>query len=174
MRLLPHAVIAVCLFGCQSLDRFDTTKGGAYCGAIVSSQFVWTPPDKGGFGRTLRLKLEIDTGYLDTLPGYLTTDDGDVGPCAPSKTFERAPLRVTPEVVHDSLSLMTFEEGQTHNIIAWVDSTCRGSMLAVVSLYDRDRVEVRLLKPAQPNSATTTDAFALFPLSRAKAGCGDY
>src|SRR5690349_15833333 len=144
MRLISTAVAAGCLLGCQSMDRFDTTKGSAYCGAIVSSQFVWTPPDHGGFDRTLRLKLEVDTAHLDTVPGYLTTDDGDVGPCTPSKTFERAPLRVTPEVVHDSLSLMTFEDGQTHNVIAWVDSTCRGSMMAVVSLYDRQRVEVRL------------------------------
>jgi hypothetical protein len=175
------AALACCALGCQSLDRFDTTKGGAYCGHIESSQFIWTPPapapappDEGGFDRRLRLKLELDTAHLNTVPGFLTTDDGDLGPCTPNKTFDRSSLRVTSEVVHDSLSLMTFEDGQVHNIISWVDSTCRGKMLAVVSLYSPDRVEVRLLKPAPSNATSPGDAFALFPLTRADNGCGDY
>jgi len=117
------------------------------------------------------------------VPGSLTTNDGSsapvadggassssAGPCKPNKTFDHAPLRVTPQVAHDSLSLMTFEEGQAHNVVAWVDSTCRGKMLAIVSLYNRDRVEVRLLKPA-PTKSTSSDAFALFTLSRVTGSC---
>lgn len=173
MRLLrASAGLACCLFGCQSLDRFDTKNGAAYCGAIESSQFVWTTPDEGGFDRQLRLKLELDTAALDTTPGKITTDDASDGPCAPSATFDRAKLRVTPEVVRDSLSLMTFDEGQVHNVIAWVGSTCRGSMLSVVSLYKTDRVDVRILKPVSPNTTGQRDAFALFPLDRREGGCG--
>jgi len=183
-RFSTTLAVAVLGSGCQSLDRFDTKDGAAYCGAIESSQFIWTPPAptssppaEGGFDRRLRLKLEIDTTGLDTPsaahpPGKITSDDTDLGPCAPSSTFEAAALRVTPEVARDSLSLMTFEEGQVHNIIAWVDSKCRGTMLAIVSLYNSDRVDVRLLKPAPTGATDRRDAFALFPLDRREGGCG--
>ena len=181
------------LFGCQSLDRFDTKQGAAYCGAIESSQFIWTPPapneppacttslpEEGGFDRRLRMRLELDTSALQTAapahpPARITTDDTDLCPCAPEATFQAAPLRVMSEVSRDSLSLMTFEDGQVRNIMGWVDSTCRGSMLAIVSLYNTDRVDVRILKAA-PGSATGAtdhrDAFALFPLDRKDTGCG--
>jgi hypothetical protein len=173
MRLLRASVaLAVCQLGCQSLDRFDTKDGAAYCGAIESSQFVWTIESEGGFSRLLRLKLELDTAALDTSPGKITTDDAADGPCKPSATFDHAALRVTPEVVRDSLSLMTFDDGQVHNVIAWVGSSCRGSMLSVVSLYKTDRVDVRILKPVTPNATGERDAFALFPLDRREAGCG--
>jgi hypothetical protein len=181
--------LAALLLGCQSLDRFDTKQGSAYCGAIESSQFIWTPappleppcptspPAEGGFDRRLRMRLELDTNQLQTAdpahpPGKITTDDTDLCPCAPKATFEEAPLRIVPEVARDSLSLMTFEEGQVRNIIAWVDSTCRGPMLAIVSLYNTDRVDVRLMKAAPSNATDHRDAFALFPLDRREAGCG--
>lgn len=181
MTRVGMTILAGLLFGCQSIDRFDTKNGSAYCGSIESSQFIWTPPapidsppDEGGFDRRLRLKLTLDTSLLDSTPGTITSDDSDVGPCHPTghATFESAPLVVTPEVTRDSLSLMTFEDGQVHNVIAWVESTCRGRMLAVISLHNTDRVEVRLLKPAPNNSASPRDAFALFPLDRREAGCG--
>lgn len=173
MRLLrASTALASLLFGCQSLDRFDTKNGAAYCGAIESSQFIWTTPDEGGFARQLRLKLELDTASADTSPGKMTTDDTSDGPCKPSATFDHAPLRVTPEVARDSLSLMTFDEGQVHNFIAWVESSCRGSMLSVVSLYKSDRVDVRILKPAPAGAGGQRDAFALFPLDRREGGCG--
>lgn len=191
MRPLPGAALACFVLGCQSLDQFDTTQGGAYCGYLESSQFIWSPPstdtaappEEGGFARGLGLTLDLDTAHLDTVPGRLTTNDGagalpadagrgapPPGPCKPSKTFDHAPLRVTSQVAHDALSLMTFEDGQAHNVVAWVDSTCRGKMLAIVSLYNRDRVEVRLLKPA-PTKSTSSDAFALFTMSRVTGGC---
>src|SRR5215471_18015480 len=98
-RLRASAGLVCCLCGCQSLDRFDTKNGAAYCGAIESSQFVWTIPEEGGFDRQTRMKLELDTAALDTQPGKITTDDAADGPCKPKATFDHAVLRVTPEVV---------------------------------------------------------------------------
>ena len=174
-------LLGASLVSCQSLSRFDTENGAAYCGPIVSAQFVRTvlgpdvtPPEaRVGFQREFRLKLEIDANHLTTAPGTLTTDDAADGPCQPRATFDKSPLRVTPEVVHDALSNMTFEDGQVQNIVAWVDSTCRGPMLAVVSLLKNDNVDVRLLKPALgTGTEPKTDSFALFSLDRCDNGCG--
>jgi hypothetical protein len=117
------------------------------------------------------MRVDLDMSQLTTFPGTLTSDDSDDGPCTATpdhRTFNKAQLRVTKEVVSDALSSMTFEDGQVDNIIAWVDSSCRGTMLAIVSLYKNDRVEVRLLKPVDPATVATgqRDAFALFTLQR--------
>lgn len=163
--------VAVC--ACERLSRFDTKGSAAYCGAIVGAQFIRTTESKGGFRRDLELRLQLDTEALSTLPGTLTTDDAAIGPCAPSAQFHEAPLRVTPEVVNDALSSMEFEDGQVHNVVAWVDSTCRGPMLSIVSLYKNGHVEVRLLKPGTTGlDGTDRDAFALFQMARSDTGCG--
>jgi len=180
-RGLLSCAFAGALFGCQNLDKFDTPNGAAYCGSIASAQFIRTVTSEGGFQRDLRLSLVLDTNHLTTVPGYITTDDkgeGDGGdpeehPCGAHATFEHAKLEVTQEVVSDSLSMMTFEEGQVQNVIAWTRSTCRGPMLAIVSLLKNDHVDVRLLKPrAEKPSPGERDAFAFFPLSRSASGCG--
>jgi hypothetical protein len=169
----PSAGIAICALllalGCQSIDRFDTKGKEAYCGQVVDSSFVLTPSSQGGFDRRLQMKLHLDTTKLSDHPGSLTTDDVDGGPCKGAPTFNSAELVVTTEVQNDSLSSLSFDEGQVHNIVAWVESSCRGKMLAVVSLYKSNRVEVRLLKPG--TSTTDRDAFALFRLDRYEHGC---
>ncbi len=158
--------------GCQSLERFDTNGKAAYCGQVVASKFVLTSDQVGGFDRQLRLQLKLDMAALTSTPGSLTSDDAADGPCHPSATFANSKLVVTQEIPFDPLSTMTFEDGQVHNIVAWVDSSCRGKMLAVVSLYKTNHVEVRLLKPsADSTSPSTRDAFALFPLDRYEHGC---
>ena len=182
--MIRHAVVlgvALAALSCESLARFDTRSGEPFCGPIVGAQFVRTPESEGGFRarwstpsgyRVLGARLELDTDSLTTTPGSLSTNDAGAGPCGARPTFDRAPLRVTPEVVHDSLSSMEFEDGQVQNLVAWVDSTCRGPMLAVVSLYKNDRVGLRLMKPrsAPPTAGATAtperDAFALFSLDR--------
>jgi hypothetical protein len=156
--------------GCQSLGRFDTKGKTAYCGQIVDSSFVLTPSSQGGFDRRLQMKLRLDTTKLSERPGSITTDDADGGPCKGAPTFDDAELIVTSEVQNDPLSTLVFDEGQVHNIVAWVESACRGKMLGIVSLYKSNRVEVRLLKPGA--SATDRDAFALFRLERSEKGCG--
>lgn len=173
MRLLVALGLSLSLLGCESLSRFDTGGTAAYCGAITGAQFIRTTESKGGFARDLRLRLELDMGALSTVPGTLTTDDEAAGPCAPGRQLDAAPLRVTPEVTNDALSSLQFEEGQVHNIVAWVSSTCRGPMLAIVSLYKNDHVAVRLLKPGTTGLAgADRDAFALFQMSRSRTGCG--
>jgi len=159
------------LAGCEDLDRFDTDGDEAYCGSIVSAQFIRTSTTDGGFERNLRLRLELDADALTTAPGTLSSDDGETGPCSPLRTFEAARLRVTPEIYHDPLSMMSFSDRHDYNLFAWVDSTCRGPMLSVVSLLKNDDVEVRLMKPADGTEASRP-AFALFELRRRSEGCG--
>jgi hypothetical protein len=155
---------------CSSLDRFDTKDGDAYCGSIVSAAFV-----REGFPPDLRVKLTIDTDALDSTPGTLTTDDASGGPCAPVPRLSGAVLRVTETMLHDPLSTFDFGTGRDHNLMTWVDSTCEGPMLAVVSLLRNDDVEVRLMKPPATASAGTEPpqpGFALFQLTRRKDACG--
>ena len=165
--------------GCQTIDRFDTGGASAYCGKIVDSKFVWTPVSMGGFDRNLQIELKIDTSALASEPGRITSNDAASDPPACGKdkpgvpTFDGAKLMVTPEVANDALSALTFEDGQVHNIMAWVDSSCQGRMLAVVSLYKSSHVELRLMKPATGAAGSDQrDAFALFPLERRDEGCG--
>lgn len=167
--LLPLFLLGT---GCETLDRFDTPDDEAYCGSIVSAQFVRTTEPEGGFRRDLRLRLRLHTGALTSRPGTLSSDDTEDGPCRPRATFDEAPLQVTPELFHDTLSTLRFDSAQDHNLLAWVESTCRGPMLAVVSLLRDDGVEVRLLKPG--SGATESGgrpAFGLFKLRRRPDGC---
>ena len=168
---VPSVCLGFCALalGCQSMERFDTKGKAAYCGSIVDSSFVLTPSSQGGFNRVLQMKLKLDTTKLSERPGSITTDDADGGACKGAPTFDDAELVVTTEVQNDPLSTLAFDEGQVHNIVAWVESSCRGKMLAVVSLYKSNRVEVRLLKPG--TAATERDAFALFRLEREDHGC---
>ena len=177
-RLLRRTLVAVAVLlamtGCDTLERFDTKGKSAYCGSIVGSQIVWTPDSRGGFDRALRMRLEVDASTLNTMPGRITSDDsGAAGACAPQPTFDDAKLVVTPELVNDPMWNLMFSDGQVQNVVAWVDSTCRGKMLAVLSLYKTNHVELRILKPgAQGNDPSNRDAFALFMLERNDNGCG--
>ena len=166
----PFAV-ALLASGCHTLDRFDTKDGEAYCGSIVSAAFV-----REGFRPDVRLRLTIDTDKLDSVPGTLTTDDAEVGPCKPQPSLHAAPLRVTEAMLHDPLSTFDFGTGRDHNFIAWVDSSCEGPMIAVVSLMRNDDVEVRVMKPVTLPEPPATEpgppGFALFQMTRQKNDCG--
>jgi hypothetical protein len=169
---LALGAFALAGIGCENLSRFDTGGTAAYCGAVVGAQFIRTTEARGGFRRDIRLSLTLHASDLSTAPGEITTDDASVGPCAPQPTFLRAPLRVTQEINNDALSTMSFDDGQVRNVITWAQSSCRGPMQAIVSLYKNDHVEVRLLKPGDPTAASQSDAFALFQMSRSESGCG--
>ncbi len=113
--------------------------------------------------------LTLDIDRLTSQPGLLSSGDAKDGMCAPLRLFDKdTPLRAIPEVDHDVLSALTFGEGHLHDFFAWVDSTCQGTMLAVVSLMKNNQVEVRLFKPARvpPPNATSFDkpGFAVFHL----------
>lgn len=182
--------------GCSSLDRFDTRGDAAFCGDLVRA-----PRFQGGLlplgvrPPTLGLRLELEAEKLVphplvtpataedsptetyTIVGHLTSDDRERGLCAESQRalFEEAPLRTIPELDHDVLKLFEFGEGRDSNFMAWVDSTCQGTLLAVVSLMHNGSVEVRLLKPAAlaPPDAEPAKrpGFGLFYLHREETGC---
>jgi len=163
---------AAALLGCRDLESFDSKPGEAYCGTIIGQPgfqegFVKLkqPPD-------LELGLVLDVQRLTSRPGELSSNDALNGMCAapgaPQRLFDNAPLRAIPEVDHDVLSSLTFGEGHVHDFFAWVDSSCQGTMLAVVSLMKNDQVELRLFKPARVPQAGATPfdepGFAVFHL----------
>jgi hypothetical protein len=180
------AVLAITLGGaltalsCRNLDRFDTPGDAAFCGELVSgpsfqSGFV----SKGQPGVLLKMKLKLDTSQLSTfsenngaIPGILTSNDAVTGLCSSDgqALFMSSPVRAIPEVDHDSISTLSFGEGHDEDFFAWVDSTCQGTMLAVVSLLRKGDVELRLFKPAplpEPHAGPEKlPGFALFYLRR--------
>lgn len=163
MTPLPFAIAAalLALAGCRDLERFDTGESGAYCGTIIDSDFT-----RAGFAPGLGLRLTLDIDALDVAPGTLSTND-TAGPCSPLPEFDSAPLRVTPEMFADPLSLLEFGATREHNFMAWVDPTCQGSAMAVVSLMHTGQVEVRLLRRgSSAPGAATPDEFGVFQLDR--------
>lgn len=155
------AAALLALAGCRDLERFDTGESGAYCGTIIDSDFT-----RAGFAPGLGLRLTLDIDALDVAPGTLSTNDVS-GPCSPSPEFDTAPLRVTPEMFADPLSLLEFGSTREHNFMAWVDSTCQTSALAIVSLMHTGQVEVRLLRRGNGTPGdTSNDEFGVFQLDR--------
>ncbi len=154
--LLLTSVLGI---GCRDLERFDTADGEAYCGKIIDSDFT-----RQGFSPGLGLRLTLDVDALDLAPGSLRTDDMDSGLCSPE--FDDAQLRVTRQLLADPLSLLEFGSTRDHNFVAWVDSQCKGSALAVVSLMHTGEVEVRLLRRADPLDPGAPDDFGVFQLER--------
>jgi hypothetical protein len=160
---------------CRDLETFSTGTG-AYCGSMVSApkfQEGFTPDN---VPPSLRLRLNLDASALTSAPGTLTTDDANRGLCHSQALFSESPLRPIEELEHDPLSLLEFGEGRDHSFFAWSDSTCQGTMLALVSLMRNDDVEVRLFKPARlppPDAgADQKPGFALFYLQKNTSGCG--
>jgi hypothetical protein len=172
---LAAAVALAALGGCRDIDRFNTERPAAYCGSLVGATAFHSGFIQNGAPPSLELKLELDTSSLSDRPGTLSANDADGGFCKPSPLFADAPLRAIPEVLHDALSTADLGQGHEHDFFAWVDSTCQGTMLAVVSLLTNGAVEVRLLKPG-PDVSPMADpsqrsGFALFYLQRSETGC---
>ncbi len=155
----------VTLSGCRTLDRFDTTGDDAYCGSIVSAQFV-----RQGYPPDMRLRLELDMSAWATNPGTITTDDTASSPCTDQPRFENAVMRASDEVQNDLLSTLDFGTGRDENLVVWIESTCEGPVLGVLSLMKNDSVEIRLLKP--PPAGDASPGFALFQLERRSGDCG--
>lgn len=173
--------------GCSSIERFATKGNAAYCGDLVSGPaFHEGLLPSAARPPTFRLALTLDAEALaariedePVTVGHLSSNDADRGLCSATgePLFADAALRTIPELDHDPLSLLEFGEGRNYNFFAWVDSTCRGTLLAVVSLLRNDSVEVRLFKPAAFSTAATDPeqrpGFGLFQLHREEAGCDD-
>jgi hypothetical protein len=183
--LLSLATLLTTL-ACRDLERFDTKNDQAYCGDLVSGMSFddgfW--PDNEP--KLLRMQLtELNTNLLSTfsndtasIPAWLTSNDAAHGLCAEQgqALFEHAPLRSIPQIDHDSIATLSFGEGHDQDFFAWVDSTCQGTMLALVSLLRNNDIELRLFKPAplpRPRApAGERPGFALFYLRRNNHGCG--
>ena len=174
------------LMGCSSLDRFDTQGDAAYCGALVAA-----PPFQAGLvpvlentRSNLNMALTVDAAALTArgesgaIVGRLSSDDAAQGLCSADglALFNGAPLRTMPALDRDPLSSVEFGSGRDYNFFAWVDSSCQGTMLAVVSLMRNDDIELRLLKPkplpAPGAGPADQPGFGLFYLSRQNSGCG--
>lgn len=157
----------------QELDQWATRDAAEYCGAIVTLPDVYTPPANDGFRPNLEMAMTFDPEGFEIAPGTLTSNDTD-GPCSPSPTFDKAPLRLVRELQHDPLSTFTFGIGRTYNFMAWVTSTCRGSMLTAVSLMSDGSAQLRLIKDISPDPTGTDPraGFALFPMALQNDGCG--
>lgn len=177
-RLVLAGALAWSLLGCSNIDRFDTENGAAYCGGMVN--FYQSGFIRSGVERPdLRMALELDMDSLTVQPGAITTSTRDPtgGLCGPLPLFDHAPLRAITGVMNDPLSLIEFGDGREYNFFAWVDSTCLGSMVSVVSLMKNDSVEVRLLKPKPEPAPGAADevrpGFILFQLTRDDDGCNN-
>jgi hypothetical protein len=164
---LCWTLLALWGIGCdQNIDRFDTTQGDAFCGRIVGGPFV-----REGFDRQLQLQLHLDMAQLNTVPGDISTDDSDIGACAPKPLFSSARLRAPKKLESDALSAFTFEDSSLMNLLTWVDSNCDGTYLAVVSLMRDEHVEVRLLRGALDERGNEAGPFGVFKLQRAQGSC---
>lgn len=168
MRVERVALLVVVLgTGCENLERFDNSDGSAYCGSIVDASFV-----RQGFAQHTRMELRLDIDARTTFPGRITTDDSKDGACAPDPTFQKAQLRTPTKLHGDPLSLLSFGQSREANLLAWVDSTCDGTYLAVVSLMKNDDVEVRLLRGEADADGNEVGPFGVFHLSRySRATC---
>jgi hypothetical protein len=163
-----QAVLALLLLSaCNDLERFDNGDGSAYCGNIVAASFA-----RSGFDNRPRLQLRLDMSSLDRIPGVITTDDQVDGPCRPAATFANAPLRLSKQLQADPLSQLEFGEQRELNLLTWLDSTCDGTYLGVVSLLRSDDVEVRLMRSERDDNDEESGPFGLFRLTRHRDECG--
>jgi hypothetical protein len=136
--------------GCRDLSKFQLEEDQAYCGALVGAPVFHEGFIREGAPPVLRLRLSLDLAAIDTLPGTLTSDDQNRGLCRDEggRLFDNAKLRAIAEVQHDVLSSLEFGEGRDHNFFSFVDSSCLGTLLAVVSLMQGGDIEIRMFKPA--------------------------
>jgi hypothetical protein len=172
--------LAATSWSCRSLDRFDTPGDAAFCGQLVNG-----PTFTDGFvadkqiAALMQMKLKLDTSQLSAFSnneavrlGFLSSNDADAGLCSAQNLplFNSSPLRAIPQLDHDSLATLSFGEGHDEDFFAWSDSTCQGTMLALVSLLRKGDVELRLFKPAAlPPPGAGPDqrpGYALFYLHR--------
>jgi hypothetical protein len=167
------------LAACSDLSKYQLSDNEAYCGSMVSAPLFHSGFVPQGAPPALRLRLHLDIDALTTTPGTLTSDDRTRGLCKDNDQplFDEAQLRAIPEVLHDAISTLEFGQGREHSFFAYVDSTCQGTMLAVVSLMKNQDVELRLFKPAAQSAsdapAAESSGYALFYLKpRETANCG--
>lgn len=187
VRILPWYAAGLLTLGCHDLRRFDTDGDAAYCGSLVAAVDAHAGLSlPGETARALDAELKLDASELAVdvdatvaRPATLTTRDSE-GLCAPNPLFSEASIRLIAPLQHDVLSLLDFGEGREHSFMGLVDSTCLGTLVAVVSLMHDRSVELRLIKPAADSGDTpeahavdprNAPGFGVFYLERQNAGC---
>ncbi len=171
LKLCSLAALVSATLGCSELERYDTKPGEAYCGNIVGAEFIRTPERQGGFSQELRARITLDMNQERGPQLVLTTSDLS-GPCAPLPSFDDAALVLVPELTSDPLSQLSFGDGRDHNFMGWLESSCRGPVLAVVSLMNDSELELRLLRPPVETEVGPRPAFALFRTKLSTGSCG--
>jgi hypothetical protein len=161
MRLIAKAakilIVAASLIspGCKSVDRFDTGSSGAFCGELVGGFASDGLVPDGSIGK-LQLALTLDTQHLGDYPGLLSSDDAakdaggsgrEDGLCAGQPLFNKASVRTIQKALYDVIASVQITPDHYQDIFTWVDSTCQGTFVSILSLMNDGKVEVRLFKP---------------------------
>jgi hypothetical protein len=159
-RGLGHALVLFAAMTCAACDSFDRfgTGSGSFEGTVEPSDLV-----RVGFPVGTTLCLELDTARLQSTPGALSTTDG---------RFAHTALRPMPPLASDTLSNLTFADGQVRNLLfaARASETTPRDVLAIVSLLDSGRVEVRLVNGA-PGAAGVDPLYGVFALQKKSSRC---
>lgn len=124
----------------------------------------------------LRLALTVDTQNVATSIGTLWSNDAEFGICGPRPLFDHVAVRTIRPALNDAVSSVQLTPDHIQDVFGWVDSTCQGTMMSIVSLIDGGTVEVRLFKP-KPQSdesgpAAERPGFGVFARSQRAASCG--
>lgn len=192
LRRLVCGLALLTLPSCHGVDQFDTRNGEVYCGKLIGQRVISLGFEESGWiGSESENTVEIAnlrTGELfksDGVPAQVRSNDASFGPCASEQKplFDRAQLRTIGQTLGDRLSAMQLGEDHDEDFVTFIDSTCSGSMVAILSLVQDGKVELRLLRPAkatpksdaeqplEPNPEQT-QRFGLFQLKKSKEGCG--
>jgi hypothetical protein len=165
--------------GCRDLERFDTERGEAYCGALVRADFAHRGllPSDTPEAQAFELELTFDSDELATTPGRVRSNDAEFGLCASSgkPLFDGAALRTVSEAAYDPISQLKFGDGRERNVLVWVDSSCAATFLGVLSLMSSGDLELRLFKPrpaaSRETAALDAPGFGQFVLKKRREGC---
>jgi hypothetical protein len=185
-KVLMQCLLAVLVgSSCRSVDRFDTHDGETYCGRLLGQNDLSLGFEAPGWvGKSDRASVTIEslrTAQLFDKDGevaLLTSYDATYGPCSTQQSplFARAPLRTIGKAQGDRLFNMQIAEDHEGDYVTFVDSTCSGSMVAILSLIQDGTIELRLLRPAPivkdlDTALESTPRFGLFQLIKQKQGC---
>ncbi len=166
------------ILGCKSNDRFDTGPGGAYCGNLIGENFASDGLMPEGSTTLLKLSLTLDTHNLTKVPGILTSSDDQGGLCPGQRLFDRASVRTIQPALHDVIASVQLTPDHDQDIFAWVDSSCQGTFVSIVSLMEDGTVELRLFNPKpEPQldagaPANSRPGYGVFSLRKSESGCG--
>lgn len=173
-----QAALALGAAGCDDIGHFSTNPGESYCGAItLGSSF------RMGFSPRVQMRLSLDASQIDGphSPGMLWTYEAAVDKQPEQRLIDGAQLRLFPAMAHDSLSRPTLSDGEMRSAVFAVSPADpqAEALIAVLSMRNDDRIEVRLLRPGtapsgdgSPPDERRKPLFGIFLLSKQTGSCG--